>query len=91
MIRLKYFEEADFEQLIHWSGDQPFLLQWAGTHFTYPLDKQQLASYIKGANQPQQSDRLIYKAVSTETGQAVGHISLGRIDRLHGSAAWEKY
>lgn len=34
-----------------------------------------------GANEPLKSNQFIYKAVDQQSGQTVGHISLGRIDR----------
>lgn len=81
MITLQYFEPSDFQQLISWSGDEAFLLQWAGPEFKYPLTEVQLLEYIKGANDVERSTRLIYKAIETETNHIVGHISIGRIDR----------
>lgn len=80
MIELQYFTPSDFEQLMEWSGDAAFLLQWAGPQFKYPLSEDQLMQYIEGANDPLKSDRLIYKAVDLQSGKAVGHISL-RIER----------
>ncbi|MFD3272898.1 GNAT family N-acetyltransferase [Paenibacillus dendritiformis] len=81
MITLQYFAPSDFQQLISWSGDEAFLLQWAGPEFKYPLSEDQLLEYIKGANDVERSTRLIYKAIETETNHIVGHISIGRIDR----------
>ncbi|BFH69862.1 GNAT family N-acetyltransferase [Paenibacillus dendritiformis] len=86
MIALQYFEPSDFQQLISWSGDEAFLLQWAGPEFKYPLTEDQLLEYIKGANDVERSHRLIYKAIETETNQTVGHISIGRIERYNRSA-----
>lgn len=80
MIKLEYFERKDFKELIEWSGDEAFLLQWAGTHFTFPLDEQQLEKYIECANDIHRSEIMIYKAVD-DTGKAVGHITIGRIER----------
>lgn len=81
MIRLEPFTAADFDELIAWSGDAAFLLQWAGPSFRHPLTEDQLALYMKGSGDPQTSDRLIYKVVLERTGRSVGHISLGSIDR----------
>jgi RimJ/RimL family protein N-acetyltransferase len=86
MITLQYFVPSDFQQLISWSGDEAFLLQWAGPEFKYPLTEDQLLEYIKGANDIERSHRLIYKAMETETNQTVGHISIGRIERDNRSA-----
>jgi RimJ/RimL family protein N-acetyltransferase len=85
MISLQYFDREDFPDLIDWSGDEAFLLQWAGPEFRYPLDEKQLEKYIAGANDIHHSNRFIYKAVD-DTGTAVGHISIGNVDRVHRSA-----
>jgi RimJ/RimL family protein N-acetyltransferase len=81
MIRLDFFDRSDFKQLIEWSGDEAFLLQWAGPQFTYPLSEDQLENYLDGANDMSNSDKLIYKSIDVLTGTVVGHISLGGIDR----------
>ena len=85
MIELQYFTQDDFDQLIRWVDSEKFLMQWAGPSFNYPLDKSQLSEYLRGANDDQ-TDKLIYKVVHTETGAMIGHISLVRIDRENHSA-----
>jgi RimJ/RimL family protein N-acetyltransferase len=84
MVKLEYFTQTDFKDLIEWSGDEAFLLQWSGPSFTYPLGEDQLQTYIEGANEPDRSDKFIYKAIDG-SGASVGHISLGNIDRLNRS------
>lgn len=85
MIELQEFGRGDFERLISWSGDEAFLLQWAGPGFVYPLNSEQLEAYVQDTNDLEQSDRLIFKAVVKESGVTVGHISLGGIDRKNRS------
>ena len=85
MIELHYFERSDFKQLINWVESPEFLLQWSGPGFTYPLDEQQLETYIENANK-ETSDKLVYKVVDKETGAVIGHIALGSIDRKNRSA-----
>ena len=85
MIELKYFERSDFKQLINWVDSPEFLLQWSGPMFDYPLNETQLEKYIENANHAG-SGTMVYKVVDQETGQAIGHISLGRIDRKNKSA-----
>lgn len=85
MITLKYFEPADFDQLIEWSGDEAFLLQWSGPQFNYPLTTDQLVNYLNDANDKTTSSKFIYKAVEEDTNHLVGHISLGNIDRYNRS------
>jgi RimJ/RimL family protein N-acetyltransferase len=85
MIKLEYFQRTDFDQLIDWIDSPSFLLQWGGPGFHYPLDREQLEHYMENANH-EEADTLIYKVVDEETGIAIGHISLGKIDRKNMSA-----
>lgn len=86
MIALQYFTPADFDSLIEWIKDEELLMNWAGTQFRFPLTGEKLEWYIKEANDFKKSDKLIYKAVDTNSGQTVGHISLSVINRQNGSA-----
>jgi len=85
-IRLQYFTANDYEQLIHWSGDAKFLMQWSGPQWHHPLKIADLDAYLQDANHPLYSDRLIYTAVDRTSNRAVGHIALTRMDREHRSA-----
>lgn len=80
MVELKIFEKADFQQLIDWVDSPEFLLQWGGPAFEFPLTEKQLEKYIENA------DALVFKVVESDTGAAIGHISLGRIDRKNKAA-----
>jgi RimJ/RimL family protein N-acetyltransferase len=79
MIVLEYFDEHDFEQLIQWVSDDELLMNWSGSLFSFPLTMESMEWYIKDVNKIPDSDAYIYKAVETETGEVVGHISLGGI------------
>ncbi|MEH7380946.1 GNAT family protein [Bacillus sp. JJ1533] len=85
MIELQYFERSDFRQLIDWIDTPQFLLQWGGPAFEYPLTESQLEEYMENANNSK-SEVLIYKVVEKQTGNIIGHISLGKIDRRNKSA-----
>jgi RimJ/RimL family protein N-acetyltransferase len=85
MITLKYFGQEDFDQLIEWSGDAQYLLQWAGPQFHFPLSKEQLTNYLDAANDKNSSNKFIYKAVDEALNKTIGHISLGGIDRFNRS------
>ncbi|RYU82829.1 GNAT family N-acetyltransferase [Hymenobacter persicinus] len=86
MIRLEYFTPADFSQLITWVKDEHLLMNWSGSMFSFPLTPDSLAWYIEDTNDLQTSDAFIYKAVDTQTGATVGHISLGGLSRKNSSA-----
>ncbi len=86
MIRLDYFTPSDFQQLIDWLDNEQLLKEWSGSLFSFPLTEQSLSWYLEGANDPSNPDAFIYKAVDTETGEAVGHISLGSFSETHKAA-----
>jgi RimJ/RimL family protein N-acetyltransferase len=86
MIKLEYFTADDFATLKEWISDEHLLLNWAGSAFRFPLTDDKLDWYIRGANDFHESDTLIYKAIDTESGSTVGHISLTAVNRLNRSA-----
>lgn len=85
MITLRYFEPADFKQLIDWVETPEFMLQWAGPSFVFPLNEFQLEEYLKDANK-KNSSTYSYSVVDADTDKLVGHISLARIDLNNRSA-----
>lgn len=86
MIRLEYFEEKDFEQLMDWINSEELMINWAGNLFSFPLTQKAMAWYIKDTNNIGVSDALVYKVVDENSGEAVGHVSLGSISRKNRSA-----
>lgn len=86
MIRLEYFDRNDFQQLIDWIQDEYLLANWSGAMFRFPLTEDSLEWYINDTNNKEASDAFVYKAVDAESGQTVGHISLGGISRKNKSA-----
>ncbi|MHA7966756.1 GNAT family N-acetyltransferase [Paenibacillus sp. CAU 1782] len=85
MITLRHFEPEDFDQLMEWSGDEEYLLQWAGPQFHFPLSKDQLSSYLNAANDKNTSTKFIFKVIDESLNEVVGHISLGGIDKYNRS------
>lgn len=87
-LRLHYFGERDFDTLLSWTEQQDaqMLMQWAGPLWDYPLQRSDLEAYIADANHLAYSDWLIYAVVNRKSGQTVGHMALGRIDRKNKSA-----
>ena len=81
MIRLEYFTRSDFEQLITWIDNEEILMNWAGGLFSFPLKPKSLEWYIEGVNNMDTSEAFVYKAIEEETGNIVGHISLGGISK----------
>jgi len=83
MIILEPFTEADFSQLISWIDNERLLKEWSGGLFSFPLTEDSLRWYIEDANDLENSEVFIYKAIDTSTGETVGHISLGSISQHH--------
>ena len=81
MIRLEYFTPDDFEQLIKWIDNEEILMNWAGGLFSFPLKPKSLEWYIEGVNDINTSEAFVYKAIDDETGNIIGHISLGGISK----------
>jgi RimJ/RimL family protein N-acetyltransferase len=85
MLKLESFTEQDFERLINWIPDSRLLMQWAGSNYSFPLDKKQLAENLldsKGKN----PKAFIFKCVNTENNEVIGHIEIRRIDYANKSA-----
>ncbi|CAM3693079.1 GNAT family N-acetyltransferase [Cytobacillus oceanisediminis] len=85
MIKLTFFTEEDFNLLISWITTPELMVQWSGAHFKYPLDHEQLTKYISSANQENSTEH-IFKVIEAETDEAIGHISLGRMDPVNETA-----
>ncbi|KON85568.1 hypothetical protein AF332_01035 [Sporosarcina globispora] len=83
MVRLEAFTEKDFDLLISWITTPELMVQWSGAHFMFPLNYEQLSKYIISANLDTSSE-YIYKVSASN--EAVGHISLGRVDRVNETA-----
>jgi len=86
MIDLEIFTEEDFSRLIRWINSSDLLIQWAGPQqFTYPLTENQLNTYLRDGQGDNPKSK-IFKVVS-ETMAVVGHIELGSINRVNGTAS----
>jgi RimJ/RimL family protein N-acetyltransferase len=84
-IRLEPFTEVDIHRLIAWVPTAKFLMQFAGSGFRFPLDREQLLEHLAEAGRPN-PDRMIFKAIDRETGEVVGHGEFLAIDRENRSA-----
>ena len=86
MVKLEYFTEQDFGQLIRWIDTEDLKINWSGPLFSFPVTEEDLKWYIQDSNDPSESEVLIYKAVDRPSGETIGHISLGSISRKNRSA-----
>jgi RimJ/RimL family protein N-acetyltransferase len=86
MIRLEYFTREDFQQLMDWVHNEHLITNWAGSLFSYPLSHSSLEWYIDETNDLSKSDAFVYKAIDSNTGNIIGHVSLGSVSRKNHSA-----
>ena len=78
MIVLKEFNSQDFSRLISWIDSPKFLLQFAGTRFSFPLTHQQLEKHIASENQH------VFKAILMPENQVIGHAEIQIYDSYKG-------
>ena len=86
MIKLEYFEEKDFAQLINWISNEELMMNWSGAMFSFPLTNNSLTWYLSDVNDIEKSSAFVYKAIDTDTNEVVGHISLGNLSTKNKSA-----
>lgn len=67
MIRLLPFDEEDFDRLISWISDEKLLIQFAGSKFRFPLNREQLKKYCA------EDKRNIFKVIDENNSEVVGH------------------
>jgi len=70
MIELQKFTESDFDKLISWIKSEEDLIQFAGTIFTYPLNREQLLKYVSD------NRRYTFKVVLIESNESIGHCEI---------------
>lgn len=80
MIRLEKFDKTDFNRLINWIDSEESMIQFCGPIFNYPITHEQLDKYINADN------RLVYKAINTESSEIIGHAEINKIDKKNKSA-----
>lgn len=85
MVKLEYFTEEDFQQLIDWIPNAEFSLQWGEPAFTFPLTNAQLKNYLQNANKDN-AIKYVFKAIDETNSEVIGHISLGNVDKTNESA-----
>ena len=71
-ISFRPFRLADAPALVSWAPTSDALLQWAGPHFSFPLDEPQLRDYAAGAGER----RHLVSGVRTGTDAVVAHAEL---------------
>lgn len=84
MIELIPFAEADIEPLLGWIGSLKELLFWTASSFGYPLTREHIQQHLRDC--AARGDRLVFKAVDSENGEAVGYVELGALDFRNRSA-----
>jgi RimJ/RimL family protein N-acetyltransferase len=84
-IKLERFKIEEIPQLISWSPNKEFLLQWAGPSYTLESMGKQLHNDINLmlGDDPKS---LMFSAKLSESNETVGHVQLLNIDKVNMSA-----
>jgi RimJ/RimL family protein N-acetyltransferase len=83
MIELIPFTPADIDRLAGWIPSLEAHLVWTAAVFEYPLPREPFERFMRES--AERRDRLFFKAVDSESGEACGHIELGAIDHRNRS------
>ena len=78
---LAEFTDSDIDRLVGWIDSPELLGQWAGSAFDFPFTREQMESHLAD-----QGDRHVFKVLSPETREPIGHVELGAINQAHRSA-----
>ncbi len=79
IIELQKFDESDIPRLVRWIPNARFLLQFAGPHYTHPLDLPQLKEMLEKTKGDRPS-HFMFKALLLPEKATIGHIELFAID-----------
>lgn len=71
-VAFRPFRIDDADALISWASSPDELLQWSGLHFSFPLDRQQLAEYAATASE----HRHIISGETLDASEVVAHAEL---------------
>jgi RimJ/RimL family protein N-acetyltransferase len=82
-IELIPFTEEDIDRVLPWITSVESLELWTAWSFGYPLTREHLRGHLQESRE--RGDRLIFKAVDADSGEAIGHIELGAIDHRNHS------
>jgi RimJ/RimL family protein N-acetyltransferase len=78
VIELIPFTEADIDPVLGWIGSHEELLFWTASTMGYPLTREHIARHLRDC--AARGDRLVFKAVDSTSGEAVGYLEIGAID-----------
>jgi RimJ/RimL family protein N-acetyltransferase len=78
-IDLLPFTPDDIDVLLAWVRSPVLLRRWAGGPAAFPSDHDQLQQRLD-ASAGDHPSRLIFKAISTDSGKMVGYVELGPFD-----------
>jgi hypothetical protein len=87
-IDLLPFTRDDIDVLLAWIDSPLLLRRWAGGRFVLPLDRVQLERRVD-ATAGDHPSRLMFKAVSPDSGNMVAYVELDQIDPSSGTALVE--
>ena len=83
MLHLVPFTEDDIGRLMGWVDSREVFALWTASTFDYPLTRERFLRHMEES--AARGDRLIFKVVDAGSGEAIGHVELGAIDRTNAS------
>lgn len=83
MVKLDLLEKEDLKKFIEWNVNKSadYLLQWAGTLYSYPLTLAQVENYFQNEVKKDNSNIIVYKIRLINTGEIIGSIELREVDK----------
>lgn len=86
MIKLKRFDETDYEAFIAWQegSTEKELFSFMGRTLTIPITKDQLSAYVESTKEKRLPVEL-YTILDEKTNEKIGHIQVADIDQVNQS------
>ena len=78
LLQLQPLREADIDTLIAWTQSHRLFDRWAGTAFSYPLDRGQMTRHLQDTH-GEHPDRHAFLAVCPRTERPLGYVELCRV------------
>lgn len=79
MVELLPFTEGDIDRLLGWVTSEEEHFFWTASALAYPPTREAFQRLMRDS--AERGDRLFFKAVDPDSGNVMGHLELGAIDR----------
>ena len=83
MLELIPFTEEDIDRLLGWITSEEEYFLWTAAAVSFPLTREPFQKLMRES--AERGDRLFFKAADRDSGNVIGHLELGAIDRQNRS------